>query len=495
MRRSARRAPRASALRTPAGTLASMLTLAEAARLLPGARLVGDPSTLIQRVHSDTPHARPPATCSSRLRGERFDAHDFLARRAGCRRGRPRSPSTAWRQPASPGLEVADTRVALGELAAAWRRLFALPLVAVTGSNGKTTVTQMIASIFRAWQGDAAFATARQLQQRHRRAADAAAPALARASHRVGRGRARHEPSGRDRARWRRSPRRRSRSSTTRSASTRSSWRASMRSRARTARRSTRSASDGVAVFPADDAHAPLWRTLAGNAAASIDLRARSPTPTSPAGALRSDDRWQRGDARTPAGDVERRAAASPAGTTSRNALAATAAALAAGCPLDAIVRGLDGVRRRCAAARRRSDFMRGAARVTLDRRHLQRQPRFGARRDRRARGAAGAALARARRHGRGRRPGPGVSPRGRRLRARARHRRALGRRRRRARARQRRSPARAHFDDVEALVAALRRRRRPCASVLVKGSRFMRMERVVAALDRPSLRETPHAA
>jgi UDP-N-acetylmuramoyl-tripeptide--D-alanyl-D-alanine ligase len=47
----------------------------------------------------------------------------------------------------------------------------------VTGSNGKTTVTQMIASILRAWKGDAALCHAGQLQQRHRRAADAAAPA------------------------------------------------------------------------------------------------------------------------------------------------------------------------------------------------------------------------------------------------------------------------------------------------------------------------------
>jgi UDP-N-acetylmuramyl pentapeptide synthase len=30
-----------------------------------------------------------------------------------------------------------------------------LPLIAVTGSNGKTTVTQMLASILRAWKGDA----------------------------------------------------------------------------------------------------------------------------------------------------------------------------------------------------------------------------------------------------------------------------------------------------------------------------------------------------
>jgi UDP-N-acetylmuramyl tripeptide synthase len=49
------------------------------------------------------------------------------------------------------GLEVPHSLRALGELAAGWRQQFAMPLLAVTGSNGKTTVTQMIASILRAW--------------------------------------------------------------------------------------------------------------------------------------------------------------------------------------------------------------------------------------------------------------------------------------------------------------------------------------------------------
>ena len=57
------------------------------------------------------------------------------------------------------GIEVADTRIALGQIAAGWRSQFSLPLIAVTGSNGKTTVTQMIAAILRSWKRDAAFAT------------------------------------------------------------------------------------------------------------------------------------------------------------------------------------------------------------------------------------------------------------------------------------------------------------------------------------------------
>ena len=70
-----------------------------------------------------------------------------------------RWPSAASAEAGLPGLQVADTLAALAELAGAWRRRFQLPLIAVTGSNGKTTVTQMIAAILRAWLGDAAFAT------------------------------------------------------------------------------------------------------------------------------------------------------------------------------------------------------------------------------------------------------------------------------------------------------------------------------------------------
>jgi UDP-N-acetylmuramoyl-tripeptide--D-alanyl-D-alanine ligase len=48
-----------------------------------------------------------------------------------------------------PQLRVADTRLALGQLAAAWRSRFTGPLIALTGSNGKTTLKEMIAAILR----------------------------------------------------------------------------------------------------------------------------------------------------------------------------------------------------------------------------------------------------------------------------------------------------------------------------------------------------------
>lgn len=81
------------------------------------------------------------------LRGERFDGHDFIgrARAAGAAAALVERPGD-W---GLPYLLVEDSRLALGQLAAAWRRRLGLPLVAVTGSNGKTTVKEMTAAILR----------------------------------------------------------------------------------------------------------------------------------------------------------------------------------------------------------------------------------------------------------------------------------------------------------------------------------------------------------
>ena len=136
----------------------TMLTLAEVAAALPGSRLLGDPARSISRVHTDT-RTLQAGDLFVALRGERFDAHDFLAQAAAA----GASAALAERGVAEAGLagvEVADSRLALGRLAAAWRQRFTGPLIAVTGSNGKTTTTQMLASVLRAQWGDAALATA-----------------------------------------------------------------------------------------------------------------------------------------------------------------------------------------------------------------------------------------------------------------------------------------------------------------------------------------------
>ena len=87
------------------------------------------------------------------LRGEVFDAHDFLPKLANSGVAAvvvERLPE-GW---ALPAIVVPDTLVALGQIANDWRKKFALPLIAVTGSNGKTTVKEMIASILAAAHGE-----------------------------------------------------------------------------------------------------------------------------------------------------------------------------------------------------------------------------------------------------------------------------------------------------------------------------------------------------
>ncbi len=133
-----------------------MMTLQQALQWLPSARLVGDGALRFTRVHSDTRSLRPGDLFVA-LKGERFDAHDFLPQAAS--QGAVAALAQRGLSADQPGLLVDDSLKALGQLAAGWRSQFSLPLVAVTGSNGKTTVTQMIASILRAWKGDAAFAT------------------------------------------------------------------------------------------------------------------------------------------------------------------------------------------------------------------------------------------------------------------------------------------------------------------------------------------------
>ena len=93
------------------------------------------------------------------LRGERFDGHHFLdaARERGAAAAMVDEESKATAETARlPLLVVGDTRLALGRLAGQWRARFDIPLIAVTGSNGKTTVKEMIAAILRAHFGVAA---------------------------------------------------------------------------------------------------------------------------------------------------------------------------------------------------------------------------------------------------------------------------------------------------------------------------------------------------
>ena len=135
----------------------SFLSLAQAQALLPGSTLVGDGATGFARVHSDTRSLRAGDLFVA-LRGERFDANDFLAQ-ARASGAVAALAERGLAEAGLPGLLVPDAKAALGQLATAWRRQQQLPVIAVTGSKGKTTTTQMIASILRAWVDAGALAT------------------------------------------------------------------------------------------------------------------------------------------------------------------------------------------------------------------------------------------------------------------------------------------------------------------------------------------------
>ena len=86
------------------------------------------------------------------IQGERFDGHDFV--QASLQQG---AVAALVSQPGAPqpAVQVADTRLALGQLAAYWLSQFNVPIAAITGSNGKTSVKEMLASILSAHCGNA----------------------------------------------------------------------------------------------------------------------------------------------------------------------------------------------------------------------------------------------------------------------------------------------------------------------------------------------------
>lgn len=131
------------------------ITLGDAAALIgEGVALCGDPQTVISRVHTDT-RTLQAGDLYVALRGERFDGHAFLgqARQSGAVAALAEQGLEAA---GLAGLEVPDSLKGLQALARGWRAALELPVIAVTGSNGKTTVTQMTASILRAWVGELA---------------------------------------------------------------------------------------------------------------------------------------------------------------------------------------------------------------------------------------------------------------------------------------------------------------------------------------------------
>ena len=465
----------------------AMTTLADARQLLaaqrtPGdapAALVGDGAIAFDRVHTDS-RSLQAGDLFVALAGERFDGQAYLpqAREAGAVAAMARDGLAAA---GLPGLQVGDTLRALQQLAAGWRTRFAGPVIAVTGSNGKTTVTQMVAAILRAAFGEAAHATAGNLNNhigvpltllglrlagdgRHRAAVVelgmnhpgeiAVLAAIARPTVALVNNAQREHQE----------------------------FMASVEAVARENGAAIAALpSDGVAVFPAADAHAAVWQQLAarrrclrfaldGDGAPQAEVRGR---------AVWLGDAWQLA-LQTPAGEAT--LTLRVAGRHNlRNALAATAATLAAGVPLAAVVAGLaafTAVKGRSQLKTWRHDGLArplvddtynanpDSVRAAIDVLAELPAPRWLVLGDMGEVGDQGPAFHRE--------VGAYAAARGvdafwcaGALCADAAA--AFG-------------PAARHFGDVPALIAALCEPP-PCAAVLVKGSRFMAMERVVEAL------------
>ena len=300
---------------------------------LPGGHLVGALGGLIERVHTDT-RSLQPGDLFVALKGDSFDANTFLpqAKAAGA------VGAIAHQGLAEAGLggvEVPDTLVALGQLAQQWRRQWSGPLIAVAGSNGKTTVTQMVASILRAAVGDAALATQGnfnnhigvpltllRLRETHEVAvvelgmnhpgeiayiAGLAQPTVAL----VNNAQREHQE-----------------------------FMATVEAVALENGQVIQALPDsGIAVFPSDDAHTGIWRGLAGTRQ-QITFSDRDPAADVWANhADWVDGAWSVG-VRTPKGGFDCRLDIAGRHNV-RNALAATACALAAGLSLEKIALGL----------------------------------------------------------------------------------------------------------------------------------------------------------
>lgn len=458
------------------------MTLAQARALLPGSTLVGDGATAFARVHSDTRTLRDGDLFVA-LRGERFDANDFLAqaRAAGAVAA---LAERGLAEAGLPGLLVPDAKAALGELAAAWRRQQQLPVIAVTGSNGKTTTTQMIASILRAWVGDDALATEgnynndigvpltllrlRHDDERSHRAAvvelgmnhpGEIAPLAAMTAPTVAlvnNAQREHQE-----------------------------FLATVEAAARENGAVIEALSgSGCAVFPAEDACAPIWLEQAGSRPhLSFALRGAADVTGA---AQWMGSHWAL-EIRTPAGSVP--VALQMAGEHNlRNALAAAACALAAGAPLTAIGQGLEQFR----AVKGRSELKRDArgrtliddsynanpdsVRAAIDVLAAMPGPSWLVLGDMGEVGNDGPAFHRE--------VGAYAAERG------IAHFWTAGHAARDAAAAF--GPAARAFDNTAALVAALNEQP-DAAQTLVKGSRFMKMEQVVAALQND--KGGPHAA
>jgi len=319
------------------------LSLALALSWLSQARGVNVSSVVIDRVHTDS-RSLQAGDLFVALRGERFDGNQFIAQAKAQGAVAVVCEASGEAQALAnglPALVVPDARIALGELAAGWRRQFDLPLIAVTGSNGKTTVTQMIAAILRAHAGQDALSTQGNLNN------DIGVPLTLfnlRAHHRIA-----VVELGMNHPGEIAYLSRLAQPSVALVNNAQREHQEFMGTVDAVAQENgavlQALPADGVAVYPADEAFTPLWQALSGpRAQRTFALggnasRAELHTDVSAAVLVWQSGAWQF-TLKTPEGTAPVRLHIAGRHNV-KNALAACACALAAGVPLAAVVQGL----------------------------------------------------------------------------------------------------------------------------------------------------------
>lgn len=125
-----------------------MMLLSEAAAAL-NARLIGK-DVRFESVGTDSRNIQAGQLFVA-IKGENFDGNVFATE--AIEKGAAAAMVSDAASAANPALLVNNTRLALGELAKYWRGKFSAPVVAVTGSNGKTTTKEMLTAILSAAAG------------------------------------------------------------------------------------------------------------------------------------------------------------------------------------------------------------------------------------------------------------------------------------------------------------------------------------------------------
>jgi len=442
-----------------------MMSLAEAAAAMQG-RLAGKDARLCG-VSTDSRSLRAGELFVA-IRGERYDGHGFLAM-AREKRAAGALVDERYAGPAPlPVITVEDTRRALGRLGRHWRERFSPVLIGIAGANGKTTTKEMLAAILRAHAGEAGvLATQGNLNT------DIGVPATLlqlRASHRYCAIELGMNHPGE--IAWLASLAQPTIAVVTNAQREHMEFMKSVEASAEENAEVLRALPPrGVAVVNADDACAGIFRVAAG-ARPVVDFALERKATVTCGYALKPLS--SEIVLRTPA-DSARVALAIPGLHNVRNALAAAASAHAAGVPVEAIGRGLAAfrpyagrlqVRRARSGATVLDDSYNAnpdSVRAAIDVLAAQPAPTVLVLGDMGEVGEEGPMFHRevggyAREHGIGALYALGAASRD----AAA----AFG------------AGAR-HFETPQALVAALP----GSGTILVKGSRFMRMERVVAAL------------